>query len=75
MGRDRQMFSSNMAKLEFPRFFGDGPIKWFNRVDQFFEFQGVTDAQKVSLASLQEKDGFASKNLHHYFIFVANSIF
>ena len=30
--------SSKTAKLEFPRFFGDDLTKWFNRVNQFFEF-------------------------------------
>ena len=50
MGRDRQVFSSKMAKLEFPKFSGDDPTKWFNRVDQFFEFQGATNVQGVSLA-------------------------
>ncbi|KAA8536711.1 hypothetical protein F0562_029189 [Nyssa sinensis] len=40
-----------MAKLEFPRFTSDDLTKWFNRVNQFFEFQGTLEAQKVSLAS------------------------
>ena len=44
------MFSSKLASLEFPRFSGDDPTEWFTRVDQFFEFQGTTKAQKVSLA-------------------------
>ncbi|KAJ0044952.1 hypothetical protein Pint_05472 [Pistacia integerrima] len=47
----RQIFSSKMAKLEFPKYAGDDPTKWFNRVAQFFEFQGTADNQKVSLAS------------------------
>ena len=40
-----------MAKLEFPKYSGDDPTKWFNRVAQFFEFQSTTENQKVSLAS------------------------
>ncbi|KAJ0025410.1 hypothetical protein Pint_08014 [Pistacia integerrima] len=40
-----------MAKLEFPRYSGDDPTEWFNRVDQFFEFQGTIETKKVSLAS------------------------
>ncbi|KAL5582355.1 hypothetical protein UlMin_014797 [Ulmus minor] len=47
----RQSFSSKMAKLEFPKYSGADPIEWFNRVAQFFEFQGTADNQKVSLAS------------------------
>ncbi|KAJ0020779.1 hypothetical protein Pint_31593 [Pistacia integerrima] len=47
----RQLFSSKLAKLEFPRFFGDDPTEWFTRVDQFFEYQGTLESQKVSLAS------------------------
>ena len=43
--------SSKTAKLEFPRFSGDDPTEWFNRVNQFFEFQNTPEAQKVSLAS------------------------
>ena len=53
----RQIFSSKMAKLEFPRYSGDDPTEWFNRVAQFFEFQGTTDNQKVSLASFHLKGG------------------
>lgn len=44
-------FSSKLASLEFPRFSRDDPTEWFTRVDQFFEFQGTTAPQKVSLAS------------------------
>ncbi|KAK1568271.1 hypothetical protein Q3G72_022479 [Acer saccharum] len=40
-----------MAKLEFPKFSSDNPTEWFNRVDQFFEFQGTIETKKVSLAS------------------------
>jgi hypothetical protein len=47
----RQVFSSKMAKLEFPRYSGQDPTEWFNRVDQFFEFQNTPANQKVSLAS------------------------
>jgi hypothetical protein len=47
----RHVFSSKMAKLEFPRYSGNDPTEWFNRVDQFFEYQETTDTQKVSLAS------------------------
>ncbi|KAL5803189.1 hypothetical protein ACOSQ3_031633 [Xanthoceras sorbifolium] len=34
---------------------GDDPTEWFDRVDQFFEFQGTTTNQKVSLASFHLK--------------------
>ena len=32
----RQMFSSKLAKLEFPIYFENDPTKWFHIVDQFF---------------------------------------
>ena len=47
----RPMFFSKLAKLEFPKYSGDDPTEWFTRVDQFFEYQGTLEAQKVSLAS------------------------
>ncbi|KAL9438182.1 hypothetical protein AB3S75_023948 [Citrus x aurantiifolia] len=47
----RRYFSSKMAKLEFPQCSDDNPTEWFNRVNQFFEFQGINNEQKVSLAS------------------------
>ncbi|XP_035549720.1 uncharacterized protein LOC118349417 [Juglans regia] len=47
----RLVVSSKTAKLEFPRFSGDDPTEWFNRVNQFFEFQNTPDNQKVTLAS------------------------
>ncbi|KAA8525532.1 hypothetical protein F0562_007387 [Nyssa sinensis] len=34
-----QVVSSKTTKLEFPRFLRDDSMKWFNRVNQFFEFQ------------------------------------
>ena len=39
------------TKIEFPRFAGDDPTEWFNRVAQFFEFQRTPEDQKVSLAA------------------------
>ena len=47
----QQMFLSKLAKLEFPRYSGNDPTEWFNKVDQFFEYQGIPEAQKVSLTS------------------------
>ncbi|KAL9432532.1 hypothetical protein AB3S75_027545 [Citrus x aurantiifolia] len=47
----RMIFSSKMAKLEFPRYAGDEPTEWFSKVSQFFEYQGTTETQKVALAS------------------------
>ncbi|KAA8540776.1 hypothetical protein F0562_024305 [Nyssa sinensis] len=49
--KGRQLFSSKMTKLEFPRFTGDGLTEWFNRVAQFFKYQDTAKNQKVSLAS------------------------
>ena len=45
------MFSSKLAKLEFPKYSRDDPTEWFTRVDQVFEYQDTSEAQKVSLAS------------------------
>ncbi|KAH9686516.1 hypothetical protein KPL70_014380 [Citrus sinensis] len=50
-GRERQQFPSRLAKLEFPRYSGDDPTEWFNRVTQFFDYQETTDDQRVVLAS------------------------
>ncbi|KAH9717618.1 hypothetical protein KPL71_021897 [Citrus sinensis] len=47
----RMIFSSKMAKLEFPRYAGDDPTEWFSKVSQFFEYQGTSETQKVALAS------------------------
>ena len=47
----RQIISSKLAKLEFPRFSGDDPTEQFNWVEQFFEYQGTTENQKVSMAT------------------------
>ncbi|KAK8483156.1 hypothetical protein V6N12_019587 [Hibiscus sabdariffa] len=46
-----QLVSSRLAKLEFPKFAGDDPTEWLNKVQQFFTFQNVTEANKVSLTS------------------------
>ncbi|KAF2291273.1 hypothetical protein GH714_022111 [Hevea brasiliensis] len=45
------LVSAKLAKLEFPKYSGDDPTEWFTRVDQFFEYQGTPDSEKVSLAS------------------------
>jgi hypothetical protein len=47
----RQIVFAKTAKLEFPWFAGDDPTEWFNRVHQFFEYQGTTEAKKVSMAA------------------------
>ncbi|KAH9801520.1 Integrase catalytic domain-containing protein [Citrus sinensis] len=49
--RNRQQLPSHVAKLEFPRYAGDDPTEWFNRVLQFFDYQKTMDDQKVALAS------------------------
>lgn len=41
----RQMVSSKTAKLEFPRFAGDDPTKWFRHVNQFFDFQNTPNTE------------------------------
>ena len=47
----KPMFSSKLARLEFPRFTGSGPTEWFTRVKQFFDYQVTPGSQKVPLAS------------------------
>ncbi|KAF2318225.1 hypothetical protein GH714_003280 [Hevea brasiliensis] len=47
----RPLVSAKSTKLEFPKYSGDDPTEWFTRVDQFFEYQGTPDSEKVSLAS------------------------
>ncbi|RVW29332.1 hypothetical protein CK203_109103 [Vitis vinifera] len=54
--RRRPMFSSKLAKLEFPKYSGDNPTEWFTHVDQFFEYQGTLETQKVSLASFHMEE-------------------
>ncbi|KAL6350705.1 hypothetical protein AAG906_028162 [Vitis piasezkii] len=49
-GENIRPFSSKIAKLEFPRFSGDDPTEWLNRVDQFFEFQEIAADQKGSIS-------------------------
>ncbi|KAH9647661.1 Wall-associated receptor kinase-like 22 [Citrus sinensis] len=56
-GMERQQFPSRLAKLEFPRYSGDDPTEWFNRVTQFFDYQETTDDQRVVLASFHLEDG------------------
>jgi hypothetical protein len=35
---NKQIFSSNMVKLAFLKYFREDPTEWLNRVTQFFEF-------------------------------------
>ena len=44
-------FVSKLTKLEFPKFFGNDPTVWINRVNQFCDFNDVADDQKVRLAA------------------------
>lgn len=47
----KPMFSSKLAKLEFPRYSGTDPTEWLTKANQFFDFQATPDNEKVSLAS------------------------
>ncbi|KAH9650339.1 hypothetical protein KPL70_026342 [Citrus sinensis] len=42
----RQQFQSKVAKLDFPRYAGNDTTEWFNRINQFFEYQESTEDQK-----------------------------
>nr|GEU58863.1 hypothetical protein [Tanacetum cinerariifolium] len=47
----RSMCTSGLARLEFTKFSGEDPTEWFTRVEQFFQYQGTLNNQKVSMAS------------------------
>lgn len=53
--RNRQQLPPRVAKIEFPRYVGDDPKEWFNRVSQFFEYQETTNDQKVALSTFHLK--------------------
>jgi hypothetical protein len=38
-------------KMEFPKFHGEDPIIWLDRVAQFFEYQSTAEEQKITLAA------------------------
>ncbi|KAF2318216.1 hypothetical protein GH714_003117 [Hevea brasiliensis] len=50
----RPLVSAKLAKLEFPKYSGDDPTEWFTRVDQFFEYQGTPDSEKISMSPYQK---------------------
>lgn len=45
----RPVFSSKLAKLEFPKYSSEDLTKWSTCVDQFFEYQGTPENRKVSM--------------------------
>jgi hypothetical protein len=51
--RDRKEDGSYVCplKMDFPRFFGEEPIIWLDRVAQYFELQQTLEEQKVTLAA------------------------
>ena len=38
-------------RLEFPRYGGDDPTKWLNRVAYYFEYLDVPEQEKVTVAA------------------------
>ncbi|KAL9422769.1 hypothetical protein AB3S75_034947 [Citrus x aurantiifolia] len=38
-----QQFASRATKLECPRYSGDDPTEWYNKITEFFEYQEATD--------------------------------
>ena len=46
----RLYFMSKVAKLEFPKYLSTDPMEWLSCVEQFFEYQGTQEAQKIALA-------------------------
>jgi hypothetical protein len=47
----RQAVVPHYTKMDFPRYQGDDPTEWLNRVVQFFDYHGTLPKQKVVLAS------------------------
>jgi hypothetical protein len=43
--------SRGFAKLDFPRYSGDDPTVWLDRVVQYFDYKQTSDEQRVSLAA------------------------
>ncbi|KAH9685457.1 hypothetical protein KPL70_013962 [Citrus sinensis] len=48
---ERQPIPPRVAKLDFPKYSGDDPTEWVNRVTQFFYYQETSEDQRVVLAS------------------------
>nr|GMD40651.1 Retrovirus-related Pol polyprotein from transposon 17.6 [Ipomoea batatas] len=47
----KSSFLPRFNRLEFPKFSGDDPTEWCNRVAQFFEFHDVPESQRVAIAA------------------------
>lgn len=48
---NRQQLLTRPSKLECPKFAGEDPTEWHNRILQFFDYQATLKEDKVSLAS------------------------
>ena len=42
-------FTSQLAKLEFSKFYGDDPMVWSTTVEQYFYYQVIPNSQKVPI--------------------------
>ena len=40
---ERKPIPPRVAKLDFPKYSGDDPTEWVNRVTQFFDYQGTSE--------------------------------
>ncbi|GJW73776.1 putative mitochondrial protein [Tanacetum coccineum] len=47
---------SRIAKIEFPKFYGDDPTGWVYRCNQFFKVDDIEEGDKVKLASMHLYD-------------------
>nr|GMD47364.1 Retrovirus-related Pol polyprotein from transposon 17.6 [Ipomoea batatas] len=47
----KSSFLPRFNRVEFPKFSGDDPTEWCNRVAQFFEFHDVPESQRVAIAA------------------------
>lgn len=55
-GERHPPFVQRHVKLDFPRFNGEqDPTTWVCRAEQFFRFQGTSEAEKTALASFHLK--------------------
>ena len=48
-GRVNSLQRRNM--LEFPRYVGDDPIEWLNRIAHYFEYYEVLEQEKVAMTA------------------------
>lgn len=43
-------------KLDVPRFDGQDPVGWIFKIQQFFDYQGLPDHERITVASFYMDD-------------------